>query len=102
MRASLVSQRCSYSLLRRRLWPSQEKVRSTAHRRGRTPWKPCLPRTVLYSRRKPPGASVALIDPDVLKPRELLGGTVEQQRDGGPVLQGGRVDLRPEDQPLGL
>jgi hypothetical protein len=32
------------------------------------------------------GAGVTLIDPDVLDLRELLGGTIEQQRHGGSIL----------------
>ena len=43
------------------------------------------------------GAGVALIDPDVLQSWELLGGAVQEQRDGGPILQRRRMHLGAQD-----
>ena len=45
-------------------------------------------------------AGIALVHPDMAQPRELLGGAREQQRYGGAILQGRRVDLHPQDQAL--
>src|SRR5918911_1371627 len=45
-----------------------------------------------------PAAGVALVQPHVLQARELLGDAVQQQRDGGPFLDGGRMDDGPQHQ----
>src|ERR687884_969472 len=39
-----------------------------------------------------PAAGVALVEPHVLQAWELLGDPVQEQRDGGPFLDGGRMD----------
>src|SRR5690606_5440807 len=48
------------------------------------------------------GAGVALVDPDVPQPGELLGGALQEERHARPVPDRRVVDRGPQHQPLGL